>query len=91
MKLVVTVLFVLLASGCAKKPPVQEMAEARAAIAAARELPERGKSSAILKGAEEKMQAAARAMELNQFDRARSNALEAKRKARQAAKIKQTR
>jgi len=89
MKLLIAILFILLASGCAIKPPVQEMAEARAAIAAARELPDRGESSKILKSAEASMQDAAKAMESNKYDRARMSAKEAKRKARQAAKIKQ--
>jgi uncharacterized membrane protein len=88
MRFLFAVIFVLLAA-CAMKPPVQEMAEARAAIAAARELPDKGKSSEILESAEASLQEAAKAMEENHYERARRKALDAKREAQRAARIKQ--
>lgn len=84
------ILLLLALSACAAKAPVQEMAEARSAIATAKQLPGDGKGEAVLKSAEQSLQEAAKAMEAQHFDRARRLALEAKRKAQRAARQKQS-
>ncbi|MDX8412074.1 MAG: DUF4398 domain-containing protein [Mariprofundaceae bacterium] len=77
-------------SACATKPPVQEMAEARAAISAARSVETAsGEEPESLISAERALQKASKAIEKKQFERARQLAREAKRKAQQAASIKQ--
>lgn len=77
-------------SACASKPPVQEMAEARAAISAARNMETvGGDEPEALISAERALEKASEAIEKKQFERARQLALEAKQKAQQAARIKQ--
>lgn len=79
----------LLIASCATKPPVQEMAEARSAIERAQQL-DNGNSRAdsMLKSAEESLREAAAAIDNKHYDTARRKAVEAKRKAQIAAKIK---
>ncbi len=89
MRLLFAFGFTFLMIGCAMKPPVQEMAEARAAVAAARELPDKGEASETMDKAESSLKDAAAAMEGNHYERARRKALEAKREAQRAARIKQ--
>jgi hypothetical protein len=83
------VLFLLLAAAlaaCATKPPVQEMAEARSAIEAAKQLhPDQPDARKELQSAERSLQQAADALERDQYDYARHKAIEAKRKAQRAA------
>jgi len=72
------------------KAPVQEMSDARSAIKTAHALPGDGKKADIyLKSAESALQDAVNAIREEHFERARSKALEAKRNAQQAARIKQ--
>ncbi len=77
-------------SACAHKPPVQDMADARAAVETARQLA--GDSEAArrhLGRAERALAAAARAMREERFEEARRKAAEARRQAQIAARIKQ--
>jgi len=72
-------------ASCAVKAPVQEMAEARTAIAVARSIVSGSDaSSRELISAEQALKDAADAIEQQRFDRARRLALEAKRKAQKA-------
>jgi len=86
----------LVVASCATTPPVQEMSEARSAIESARQLgadkPEQKSSKANLelKSAEQSLQEAADAIDKKYYDLARRKAVEAKRKAQRAAKIKRT-
>ncbi|MFQ5581617.1 MAG: DUF4398 domain-containing protein [Mariprofundaceae bacterium] len=90
MKQIAFVLGLLLVTACAMKPPVQEMAEARSAIHMAAELPgNQPKAKAYLKSAEQALEEAAREIDAEHFEHARRKALEAKRNAQQAARIKQ--
>ncbi|MFQ5519554.1 MAG: DUF4398 domain-containing protein [Mariprofundus sp.] len=88
------VLFVLLISltSCALKPPVQEMSDARSAIKMAQELPGQpnNRAQTYLKSAEQALDEAANAISAERYERARSKALEAKRNAQKAARIKQS-
>ncbi len=87
----------LLLAACVMKPPAQEMSDARSAIKMAQDLPDHGqgdaqahkKADAYLKSAEQAMAEAATAVRLERYERARSKALEAKRQAQQAARLKQ--
>lgn len=77
-------------SSCAVKPPVQEMSDARSAIQAAHDLPgDEGQADLQLKSAEQALKDAASAMRREHYEHARRKALEAKRHAQQAAKLKQ--
>ena len=90
MKKFVLMLGLLLISACATQPPVQEMAEARSAIHMAAKLPgDHPKAEAYLKSAEQALEEAAREIDAEHFEHARRKALEAKRHAQQAARIKQ--
>jgi len=80
----------IMLAACAINPPVQEMAAARSAISIAKSLPDGGdKSAASLKSAEQTLEEAARSIDAEHYDRARQLAVEAKRKAQRAAKLKQ--
>jgi len=84
-------ILILLLSACAAKPPVQEMSNARTAIKAAQQLPGSSlKSEAYLKSAETAMEEAAEAIKQERYETARGKALEAKRNAQAAARIKQS-
>jgi vacuolar-type H+-ATPase subunit H len=84
-------LFLLLAAAlaaCAVKPPVQEMAEARSAIEAAKQMhPAKPEARRELESAEQALQQAADAIDHEQYQLARRKALEAKRKAQRAAQL----
>lgn len=74
---------------CASTPPVQEMAEARSAISAARQISDSSPpAEAALQSAEQALEEASRALEAEHYERARQKALEAKRKAQEAARLK---
>lgn len=76
----------------ATKAPVQEMAEARSAIAAARQMsPAVPEAEAELKSAEEALSQAAQALDQQRFEEARRLAVKAKLKAQRAARLKQKR
>jgi len=85
----------LILASCALKPPVQEMSDARSAIKMAHELPaqpslgQQSRADAYLKSAEAALDEAAAAIGNEHYDRARTKALEAKRNAQEAARIKQ--
>lgn len=86
------ILFILLlvSTACAMKAPVQEMSDARSAIKTAHALPGAGKKAdAYLKSAESALQDAANAIRDEHYERARSKAVEAKRNAQEAARLKQ--
>jgi len=90
MKRGLFVLMILL-SACAAKPPVQEMSNARSAIKAAQDLPGSSQRSEVyLKSAETALEEAAEAIRLEHYETARGKALEAKRNAQAAARIKQS-
>lgn len=75
-------------AACAVKPPVQEMAEARSAIEAAKQInPTQPQARKELKSAEQALQEAAAAIDREQYELARRKALEAKRKAQHAAQF----
>jgi len=82
------VMFILAA--CATSPPVQEMAAARSAISMAKSLPNGGvEAAASLKSAEQALAEAAHSIDEEHYERARRLAVEARRKAQVAAKLKQ--
>ncbi|MDX8403486.1 MAG: DUF4398 domain-containing protein [Mariprofundaceae bacterium] len=86
----IAVLTVLLCS-CAVKPPVQEMSEARSAIEKAQQLNIKSpKANKVLKSAEQSLKEAASAIDEKHYQVARRKAVEAKRKAQLAAKIRHT-
>ena len=81
----------LVVASCATRPPVQEMSEARSAIESARQLEQKSpKANLELKSAEQSLQEAADAIDKKYYDLARRKAVEAKRKAQRAARIKRT-
>ena len=80
----------MLLAACAVKAPVQEMSNARAAIKVAQELPgSTDKSQEVLDDAETALEKASEAVDEERYDYARSKALEARRHAQQAARLKQ--
>jgi len=87
---------ILILASCALKPPVQEMSDARSAIKMAQDLPaqqgggQHSRADAYLKSAESALEEAAAAIGDERYDRARTKALEAKRNAQEAARIKQS-
>ncbi|ATX79848.1 protein of unknown function (DUF4398) [Mariprofundus aestuarium] len=84
-------ILIMLLSACAVKPPVQEMSNARSAIKAAQDLPgSTQQSENYLKSAETAMEEAAEAIRQERYEKARGKALEAKRDAQVAARIKQS-
>lgn len=86
--LIIAVLTVLLGS-CAVKAPVQEMSEARSAIERAQQLDIKSpKAGKVLKSAEQSLKEAAAAIDGKRYEVARRKAVEAKRKAQLAAKIR---
>ncbi len=90
MRLMLLIPLLFLAS-CVMKPPAQEMADARSAIKMAQELPgQQKKADNFLMSAEKALEEAAAAIQLERYERARNKALEAKRHAQQAARLKQS-
>ena len=90
------IFMLLILASCALKPPVQEMSDARSAIKMAQDLPDgknatqQSKADGYLKSAESALDEAAAAIGNEHYDRARTKALEAKRNAQEAARIKQS-
>jgi len=77
-------------TACATTPPVQEMADARSAIQAAREIPRTNLPAELaLKSAEQMLAEAAEAIRKEHYEQARQMALAAKRKAQSAVQYKQ--
>lgn len=91
MRRVLPLMLAILLSACATKPPVQEMAEARSAVKAAREMPgSQPRAGYYLKSAEQSLLEASEAIQQKRYEHARQKAIEAKRKAQWAAQIKQS-
>ncbi len=89
MRVILPILLMLLAA-CAIKPPVQEMSNARAAIKMAQGLPGSTENSEkVLNAAETALGKASEAVDQKRYDYARSKALEARRHAQRAARLKQ--
>ncbi len=86
-----TLFFLLIMlTSCALKPPVQEMSDARSAIKIAHELPgDQSRADSYLNTAEKALDEAAEAIRAERYERARTKALEARRNAQEAARIKQ--
>jgi len=77
-------LIVALLSGCISGPPVQEMSDARQAIAVAKEAGASELASAELKAAEDFLDSAQRKLTEKRYTQARMDALQAKNKALEA-------
>ncbi len=78
-------------ASCAPKPPVQAMAEARAAVQSLRGLEQDDRNSQAYryyKSAEQSLRDAAEAMDHKQYAKAKQKAKQAKRQAQLAAKLK---
>ncbi len=85
--------FLLVLASCASKPPVQAMAEARAAVQSVRALyvdekAQQHKSYQHYQSAEQSLLEATKALDEKRYDLAKRKAREAKRQARLAAKLK---
>ena len=83
---VIVALFVLL-SACGTGPPVQEMSDARQAIAAAKEAGAEDRAAEDLHAAEAFLVSAQRSLSERAYSSARRDATLAKEKARQALKV----
>ncbi|PIS20039.1 MAG: hypothetical protein COW19_08710 [Zetaproteobacteria bacterium CG12_big_fil_rev_8_21_14_0_65_55_1124] len=80
----------LVLAACATTPPVQEMAAARSAIQAAKEIPKTNLPAELaLKSAEQMLGEAAEAIRQEHYEQARQMALAAQRKAQSAVQYKQ--
>ncbi len=87
------VLISLWLGACATKPPVQAMAEARAAVQSVKPLyvteeSKKTKAYQYFQSAEQALLEASRALDEKQYVKAKQKAKQAKLKARMAAKIK---
>ncbi len=80
----------LLAAACETGPPVQEMSDARQAIAVAREAGAADLAAAELKAAEEFLQSAERKLNEHDYPQARRDALHAKTTALSALQLSDT-
>ena len=83
----------LVLTACATKPPVQAMAEARAAVQSVRSMYEgkeakQAKTYPFYQSAEDALLEASKALNSKKYDLAKQKAEEAKRHARRAAKLK---
>lgn len=76
----------LLAAGCETSPPVQEMSDARQAIAVAKEAGAADKAAIHLSAAESYLQKAQQELNDRQYSQARYDAKQAKMKALDALK-----
>lgn len=76
----------LFAAGCETAPPVQEMSDARQAIAVAKEAGAADKAAIHLKAAESYLQKAQQELNDRQYSQARYDAKQAKMKALDALK-----
>ncbi|MDX8384630.1 MAG: hypothetical protein R8M45_11150 [Ghiorsea sp.] len=96
MKSLLFVPFILLLTACAGKPPVQAMAEARAAVQSVRPYYTEPRDTAVIESkiahayylrAEAALLEAGKALDGKDYALAKQKAFEAKRKARLAAKL----
>jgi len=83
----------LILISCATKPPVQAMAEARAAVQSVRTLytidaSQKTVAYRFYQSAEESLKAATKALDNKKYNLAKQKAHQAKRQARMAAKLK---
>lgn len=93
IRLCAIILLGITLSSCANKPPVQAMAEARAAVQSVRPLysDDSGQNTVArhyYQSAEQSLQEAVKALDEKQYELATQKAREAKRQARLAAKLK---
>ena len=93
IKLPALLLFSLILMSCATKPPVQAMAEARAAVQSVRALYDDGKPTDTMayryyQSAEKSLMEATEALDQKNYAKAKHEANESKRQARLAAKLK---
>jgi hypothetical protein len=77
----VPVVLLLVLSACGSSPPVQEMSDARQAIAVARQAGAQERAAQQLKDAEDLLSRAQQRLSDRAYDEARDNALQAKLKA----------
>jgi len=94
LRITLLILMTLGLASCAIKPPVQDMAEARAAVQSVRALyvSDEAKSSKTYQhyqSAEQSLKEASEALAARKYAVAKQKAKQAKYKARMAAKIKQ--
>ena len=80
----------LFAAGCETAPPVQEMSDARQAIAVAKEAGAADLAAAELAEAEKYLESAERKLNDHAYREARNDALEAKVKALNALKLSES-
>ncbi len=87
--LVLAALFatMIMATACETAPPVQEMSDARQAIAVAREAGAEAHAAAELFAAEQYLESAEKKLNDQQFAEARRDALQAKLKAQNARQL----
>lgn len=91
MRRLFLLLLVTVISACATQPPVQEMAEARSALKTAKEMQgQQHRAELYLQSAEQALQEASDAIAQERYEFARQKAIEAKRQAQWAARIKQS-
>ena len=83
-------LTLLAVAACETAPPVQEMSDARQAIAVAKEAGAEDLAAAELAEAERYLESAEKKLEEHEYREARSDALEAKVKALNALKMSET-
>ena len=86
--LLLTVL--LYVAACETAPPVQEMSDARQAIAVAKEAGAADRAAFHLKAAEDYLESAQQALNEHEYSEARRNAKQAKMKALDALKASET-
>lgn len=86
-KWLVLITLLVLVAACAKKPPLQEMSEARSLIETVTQQPTNERSSRRLQQAEHALKQASSAIDEKKFGLARSKAMEAKRMAQEAARL----
>ena len=84
------VLMLVAVSACETAPPVQEMSDARQAIAVAKEAGAENLAAAELAEAERYLESAQKKLEEHEYREARSAALEAKVKALNALKMSES-
>jgi len=73
-------------TACAVQPPIQEMAEARASVQMAQKLNISDAPNPFLQSAEQALQEASQAIQEKRYERARAQAIKAKREAQRAVK-----
>lgn len=80
----------LLAAACETAPPVQEMSDARQAIAVAREAAPANDAAKELESAESYLESAEKNLDQRQYSAARDDAIEAKARAIKALRLSES-